>query len=139
MKKILMMGTVFLLIIWAAVVWADLKEGLWEITTQTEIKGMPYAMPPTTLRQCITRNDPVPQTKDKNYECKTLDQKVTGNTVTYTVECKGKEGVMKTTGKTTYTDKSMNGESKTAFKMQGQPEMQMINKIKGRYIGNCPK
>ena len=139
MKKILIMGAVFLSMIGAAVSWADFKEGLWEITTQTEVTGMPYAMPPTTFRQCITKSDPVPQTKDKNYECKTVNQKISGNSVTYTVECRGREGVMKTAGKTTYTDQSMTGESKTTFTMQGQPAMQMINKTKGKYIGNCPK
>lgn len=131
--------TFFLSMLWVADAYADFKEGLWEITTQVEIKGMPHAMPPTTFRQCITKSNPVPQTKDKNYECKTVNQKVSGNKVTYAVECRGKEGIMQTTGTTTYTDKSMNGESKTVFTMQGQPEMRMINKIKGKYIGSCPK
>ena len=139
MKTIMIICTFFLSMLWVADAYADFKEGLWEITTQVEIKGMPHAMPPTTFRQCITKSNPVPQTKDKNYECKTVNQKVSGNKVTYAVECRGKEGIMQTTGTTTYTDKSMNGESKTVFTMQGQPEMRMINKIKGKYIGSCPK
>lgn len=139
MKKTLIIFTVVLSILWTASAFAEFKEGLWEITTQVEMKGMPQSMPPTTFRQCITKNEAVPQNKDKSYDCKTVNQKISGNTVSYTVECKGKEGAMQTSGTTTYTDKSMNGESTTTFKMKGQPEMKMANKIKGKYIGVCPK
>jgi len=139
MKKTLIIFVVLLSVLWTASAFAELKEGLWEITTQVEIEGMPYSMPPNTIRQCITKSDPVPQTNDKGYDCKITDQKISGNTVSYTVECKGKEGDMQTSGTTTYTDNSMNGTSTTNFKMQGQPEMQMTSKITGKYIGTCTK
>ena len=139
MKKTLIIFVVLLSLLWTAGAWAQLKEGLWEITTQVEMKGMPQSMPPTTLRQCITKSDPVPRNKDKNYDCKTTGQKINGNTVSYTVECKGKDGVMQTSGTTTYTDNSMNGATTTNFKMKGQPAMQMASKIKGKYIGACQK
>jgi len=138
MKKTLIILAVFLSALWTANARAEFKEGLWEITTQVEMKGMP-PMPPTTIRQCITRNDPVPQTNDKNYDCKIIDQKISGDTVRYTVECKGKEGEMKTSGTSTYTGNSMNGTSTTIFKMEGQPEMQMEGKTTGKYVGNCSK
>jgi len=139
MKKTLFIFSIALFTFWATGVFAEMKEGLWEITTQAELKGMPQAMPPTTFRQCITKSDPVPQSKDKNYDCKTLTQKVSGNTVSYAVECTGKEGVTKVSGTTTYTENSMNGTSTTNVKMKGQPEMQMTSKIKGKYVGACPK
>jgi hypothetical protein len=66
MKKTLIVFAVPLSILWTAGVRAEFKEGLWKITTQMEIKGMP----PATICQCITQNDPVPQTNDKNYNCK---------------------------------------------------------------------
>jgi hypothetical protein len=139
MKKTLIIFSVVLSMFWTACAFAELKEGLWEITTQVEMKGMPQSLPPTTMRQCITKNDAVPKNKDKNYDCKTISQKVSGNTVSYTVECKGKEGVMQTSGTTTYADTFMNGSSTTSFKMKGQPEMTMANKMKGKYVGTCPK
>ncbi|MBN1363904.1 MAG: DUF3617 domain-containing protein [Syntrophaceae bacterium] len=143
MKKTLIIFAVFLSMLWTAGAFAELKEGLWEVTTQVEIKGMPQQMPPTTFRQCITKNDPVPQNKDqnkdKNYECKTINRKVSGNTISYTMECKGKEGETKVSGTTTYTDNSMNGTSTSNIKIKGQPEMQMTSKIRGKYIGPCPK
>lgn len=140
MKKTMITVVVLLLsMFWAVGAWAQLKDGLWEITTQVQMKGMPQQMPPTTFRQCISKSDPVPKSQDKSYECKTTSQKMSGNTVSYAVECKGKEGVMATTGKNTYTGSTMDGSATTSFKMQGQPAMQMDSKMTGKYIGACPK
>lgn len=139
MKTILIICTVFISLLWSAGAWADVKEGLWEITTQMSMQGMPHAMPPTTFRQCITKADPVPRAKDENFTCKTINQKVTGNTVHYTVECKGAEGSMQTSGHMSYTDQTMTGESTTIMKMKGQPPMQMMSKVKGKFIGACGK
>jgi len=142
MKKILIALVVFISMLWTASAWAEFKEGLWEVTTQVEMKGMqgmPQSIPPATFRQCITKNDPVPQNKDKNLECKTVNLKTSGNTVSYTVECKGNGQEMHTTGTITYSDKSMNGTSTTSFKMKGQPEIKMTSKIRGKYIGPCTK
>jgi hypothetical protein len=139
MKKKFIIFTVLLSIVWVAVAWAQFKDGLWEMTTQVEMKGMSQAMPPATFRQCITRSEPVPRNQDKNYACKTTAQKISGNTVSYSVECKGKDGLLLTTGKSTYSGSTMEGSSTTNFKVKGQPEMQMAGKIKGKYIGPCPK
>lgn len=139
MKKTSLILIVALSLFWATAAFAELKEGLWEITTQVEMKGMPQSIPPATFRQCITKSDPVPQNKDKNYECKIISQKVVGNTVNYNVQCTGKEGTMQTSGTTTYADHSMSGTSATSFKISGQPEMKMSSKMKGKYIGPCPK
>lgn len=125
------------LIFWATGAGAQLKDGLWEMTTQVEIKGMLHQMPPTTFRQCLTKDDPVARQPDGKGECKTTTLKVSGNSVSYTMECKTAEGVMKTTGKHTYTGNTMEGTATTKFKMQGQPEMQMVSKMKGTYIGPC--
>lgn len=138
-KKIMISVVVLLSMLWTAGAWAQLKDGLWELTTQAEIKGMTQQMPPATFRQCITKNDPVPKNQDKNFDCKTTAQKISGNTISYTVECKGKDGVMTTTGQSTYTGSTMDGTANISFKMKGQPEMQMNSKMKGKYIGVCPK
>ena len=139
MKKIMIGLVVLLSMLWAVGAWAQFKDGLWEITSQVEIKGMPQQMPPNTFRQCITQNDPVPKNQDKNYECKTTSQKIVGNTINYTAECKGPEGLLLTSGKNTYTGSMMDGSATTRFKMKGQPEMQMNSKMKGKYIGTCTK
>lgn len=123
----------------ASVVFAQMKDGLWEITTQVQIKGVPQQMPPATFRQCLDKNDPVPKNQDKNFDCKTISRKVSGNAVSYTTECKSKEGVMHTTGQNTYTGGTMNGTATSRFKLKGQPELQMTSSMKGTYLGACQK
>jgi len=130
---------IFLSLIWVACASAEIKEGLWEMTTQVEMKGVPAQMPASTVRQCITKSDPVPKPASKGYECKTKNYKMSGDTVTYTIECSGKDSVVLTSGKTTYKGNIFNGTSTTNIKTKGQPKIQMTNKISGKYIGPCTK
>lgn len=139
MKKLSIPLILLLAMVWTAIAWAEFRDGLWEITTQVQMKGMPQQMPPTTFRQCITQSDPVVKNQDKNFECKTVSLKTSGNTVSYAVECKGREGTMFTEGKNTYTGSSMSGTASTSFKMKGQPAMQINSKMSGKYVGPCPK
>ncbi len=137
-KKIIVFAVLFTLV-WAAGAYAEIKEGLWEITTKVEMKGVPMQMPATTVKQCITKDKAVPKSASEDYECKTKDYKVSGDTVTYSVECWGKGGLMITEGKTTYKGNTFDGTSTTKIKAKDQPEIQMSNKISGKYIGPCKK
>ncbi len=139
MHKTLVTVMVSLFMLWGTGAWAELKDGLWEFTSQTEIAGMQHQVPPNTFRQCITKGDPVLKNQDKNYNCKTTSMKISGNTVNYSVTCSGKDGEMQMTGTSTYTGNTMQGSSTTNFKMAGQPAMQMKSKTSGKYIGPCPK
>ena len=118
---------------------AEIKDGLWEITTKVEIKGMPGQMPSSTVRQCLKKNDPVPKAKNKSTDCKVKDQKISGDTVTYAMECTSKDSVVLTSGTMTYKGNAFAGVSTTNIKSKGQPEMQMNNKMSGKYIGPCTK
>lgn len=137
-KKIAVLAVLFTLV-WATGARAEIKEGLWEIMTKAEMKGVPMQMPATTVKQCITKDKAVPKSASEDYECKTKSYKVSGDTVTYSVECWGKGGLMITEGKTTYKGNTFDGTSTTKIKTKGQPEMQLSNKISGKYIGPCKK
>ncbi len=139
-RIIRMILAIIISLVWITGASAEIKEGLWEITTKTTVKGMPMQMPATTMKQCITKKDPVPQQKqDKSTECKIKDQKISGDTVTYTMECKTPEGTMITNGKTTYKANTFDGATDTTIKMKGQPDMQMSGTTSGKYLGPCPK
>jgi hypothetical protein len=127
-KKMFLLAAL-LILLFAAGAHAEIKEGLWEITTKVEMKGVPMQMPATTVKQCITKDNAVPKSASEDYECKTKDYNVSGDTVTYSVECWGKGGLMITQGKTTYKGNTFDGTSTTKIKAKGQPEMQMSNKI----------
>ncbi|PKN17593.1 MAG: hypothetical protein CVU71_16150 [Deltaproteobacteria bacterium HGW-Deltaproteobacteria-6] len=139
MKKIWIVLMVWFMVVSAGSAMAQFKDGSWEMTTQMEMKGMPHQMPPATFRQCITKSDPVVKNQEKGYDCKTTSLKVSGGTVAYSVECKGKDGTMVSTGTNTYTGSTMSGTATISLKMKGQPGMQMTSRMKGKYIGPCPK
>jgi len=141
-RNVLIAVVVLLTFVWVTAGLAEMKEGLWEITTKTEIKGMPTQMPATTTRQCITKNDvvPKPERQEKGQECKIKDQKISGDTVTYVIECNDKSGTtIEVSGKTTYKGKVLDGVSTTNIKSKGQGNMQMTSKMSGKYVGSCPK
>lgn len=139
LQKNLIILTVIISLICVNSALAEIKDGLWEITTKVEMKGMPGKIPPSTMRQCITKKDPVPKDKNKNTECKIKDQSVSGDTVTYAMECKGKNSIVLTSGTMTYKGNSFDGTSTTNVKRKGQAEMQMNSKMSGKYIGPCAK
>jgi hypothetical protein len=112
----------------------DIREGQWEITTKVEIPGMPANMPPMKNTQCLTNKDFVPKNSQPGQECSFPETKITGNTVTYKMECKGKQGEMKGSGEITYSGDSFKG----TMKMQmPQANMEMISHMEGKRIGDC--
>lgn len=106
------------------------------------MKGIPgtQSMQPTTVRQCITKSNLVPQNKDKDVDCKPVNIKNIGDTVNYNMECKSKDGgVIQTSGTSTYTGSSMSGSSTTNIIKKGQPKIVMSMTTRGKYIGACTK
>jgi hypothetical protein len=111
-----------------------MREGKWEITTKIEIPGMPTNMPPMKNTQCLTKKDFVPENSQPGQECKFSETKVSGNTVTWKMECNGKGGEMKGTGEITYSGDSFKGTMKMKMPQQ---DMEMTSHMEGRRIGDC--
>ena len=120
---------------------AEIKEGLWEMKTTIEMKGMPTQIPPTTTRTCISKSNMVPKPPaqgKQEQDCKMKDQKISGDTITYAMECTGRGGTTtEISGSMTYTGDSMEGT--TNMKVSGPASMEMSTKITGKYIGQCTK
>lgn len=71
----------------------NLKDGMWEITTNMEMSGMPAgSMPAQKINQCIIKKDSVPQKPEKDSECKMISAKVVGDTVFWNMQCRMKDG-----------------------------------------------
>lgn len=122
-----------------------MKEGLYEYKMQMEIPGMPAGMgkQAMTFQNCVSQKD-IDQggfgkqdNKPKSENCEVRDMKMTGNTATYTMECKG-ASPMKADNRITFTDNGFNMDMKMAMKQDGQV-MNMTQKMEGRYIGPCKK
>jgi len=138
----------------------DMKEGEWEITSETSMSMGGMSMPSMTSKvtHCLTREDPVPTT-EKEKDCKVEDLKVVGNKVSWRIVCKEGEGE----GEITYSGtsykgtfrmktveggetKKKTGKSRTKTSTKKTTEdagdgetMAMTMKLSGKYLGPCPK
>lgn len=113
----------------------NLNPGLWEITTVTEMVGMPGAgPPPMTFTQCITAENLVPQSEGETDVCQVSDVAVEGNTVSWKIVCSGEGGGMEGTGTTIYNGDTMEG---TMEMVMPQMNMQIKNTLTGKRVGEC--
>jgi hypothetical protein len=113
----------------------DMKEGNWEISSETSMTMEGMSMPSMGNKStyCLTREDPVPKS-EKDKECKIVKQKVVGNKVSWWMECKKGEGE----GEISYHGTTYNGFFKMKMVEDGQT-MTMNTKLAGKYLGPCPK
>ncbi len=110
----------------------NMKDGLWEITTKVEMPGMPMSIPAMKHTQCITQENAVPESSQPDQECQITDQKVVGDTVTWSMECDTPEGKSTATGNINYDGDTFEGTIK--MKIEG---MEMIQNLNGQRIGDC--
>lgn len=112
------------------------KPGKWQITTQMEIPGMPFKMPPIKMDICLTEEDLKDPAKsvpnDPKAKCTVSDYTVDGNTVTWNVDCPKQD--TKGTGTITYTGDSYTGNMKMTV-----GEQEMTSKYSGKWMGECKK
>lgn len=113
----------------------DMKEGDWEISSETSMKMEGMAMPAQADKStyCLTREDLVPKS-EKDKDCKVVKQKVVGNTVSWRMECKKVEGE----GEITYRGSTYKGNFRMKMVEDGRT-MNMNMKLAGKYLGPCPK
>jgi hypothetical protein len=106
------------------------KGSWWELTTTMEMPGMPFAMPPTTLKFCQPEGPPkAPPDAKPDPNCKMTDMRTSGNTMKWKVVCTG-QNAMEGEGEMTSTGSTMDGT--TRLKME-RGEMTM--KMHGKKIG----
>ncbi|MFP4445068.1 MAG: DUF3617 domain-containing protein [Desulfosudaceae bacterium] len=118
-----------------AVAGPNFHPGNWEITTTTEMVGMPgMNVPAATHRQCIREENLVPRSEGEAQECSVSDVAISGDTVSWKVVCSGQNGSMEGTGSVTYRGETMSGTMDLVI--QGA-DMRVKNTIRGRRIGDC--
>ena len=116
----------------------DMRDGLWEITVKMDMPGMPMQMPPMTHTQCITKKDIIPQKPEKNQDCKIINSKTSGNTVSWTIQCRDKDGTTaESSGKVTYKKDKFDGTIYMTVNQPGQGKMKMTQHMSGKRIGEC--
>lgn len=128
---LLLMGACWLGSVGPAVAAGPKSGAEWEIKTSMEMPGMPFAIPPTVIRQCI-EDKAVPYQEKKGEKCETVYKNVSGNTLSWKVVCDSKDGKMEMTGETSYTGDTMDSKVKMKSK-QGDMSMHMT----GKKMGAC--
>lgn len=118
-----------------AVASVNMNEGQWEITTTVDMPGMPAeAMKPHTVTTCLSKSDYVPNANPEKSDCKMVNQKIDGNTVSWNVVCKETSGK----GTITYAGDSFSGIMESTMKQEGK-EITVNMKMDGKHIGACPQ
>ena len=88
----------------------NLQEGYWETSVNIGIQG--GILPVTAIKsaKCITRQDPLPNSvESSSMHCRVFDKAITGNDVSWRVECGDAKGRMEGQGKITYAGDKFNG------------------------------
>jgi hypothetical protein len=125
------------------------RDGKWEVTTEMSMQGMPAGMPPTTMTQCITKEEaadpqkavpqPPPGRGGQASDCKMSDYKTEGNKVTYTMNCTTPQpATLK--GEIVYEADKFTGTNTMNTTMgRGGQAMTMTMKMTGKRLGDCTK
>lgn len=107
----------------------------WEVTNKMEMPGMPFAMPATTQKVCISKgseNNPEKTSGDKS--CKMTDVKTAGNKTTWKARCDRDGEVMTGTGEQTTSANGYQGKMQFSGKSHGQ-DMNMAMAFSGKRVG----
>jgi hypothetical protein len=114
----------------------DLQDGEYEIISTVEMPGMPMQIPPVTITQCLTPQDPLPNQSTAGQQCNIIDMNTKGNTVTWDMECAQQGQNMHSTGKMVYYGDRFEGTTNTKMGPQSG-NMTIITVVKGKRIGGC--
>lgn len=116
---------------------AKVRTGLWEVTVKTEMPGMPMAMPSSMHRYCVREKDLVPHNQMAGQHCKVLDRHISGDTISWRVQCTGNGGTTTGSGTIHYSGDTYHG--KVVMNMPGGPNgpMRMIETMDGHRLGPC--
>lgn len=121
-----------------------MKEGLYETKMEMQIPGMPAGMgkQQMTFQNCVSQKDIDKGQlgrRDGNMpeNCEVKNFKMSGNTASYTMACKGDQP-MTADNVVTFRDGGYTMDMKMSMSQGGQV-MNMNQRMDGRYIGPCKK
>jgi len=123
-----------------------MQPGLWEISFQVEVPGMPPGMGGHTLRQCIRASDLASPEKtlppQQDGRCRIENYNLSGNMASWKIACSGdgpsgKAANMSGSGSITYSNTHYRGNSQMTIREDGQT-MTLTQRFSGKRVGDCP-
>lgn len=125
------------LLLAAGAVWAlDFQPGKWQVTSKVEMPGMPAPMPPVTVNQCMTEQEPVPTRSARGQACEILEMNTEGDTVRWKMKCSEAGGESEASGRITYHGDSFEGSILTKVGGPGT-DMVVTTRVSGKRLGAC--
>ena len=121
-----------------------MQPGLYDISMQFVLKGMPIQMPVTTVQQCITAQDVangMAYASSENKDCKISNLNQSGNKVSYDFNCAAQQGGPRMVGRASGSSHAagynvmMEGRFNPA--VEGMSEFSQ--KLNAKRLGNCSK
>lgn len=135
--RIPLLGALFVFTAAGAQAEPDMQPGLWEIQVRTEMQGMPMQMPAVTTRQCIRKQDMVPQTNSSGQDCELKDQNVSGNLVTWRIQCRSADMEGEGSGRIQYRGDTFQGQIDMTMQQSQMGPMTMTQRLNGKRMGDC--
>ena len=120
----------------------SINPGDWEYTMKMKIEGLGIPLPqiPVTFTGCITQSNPTVETPEmKKAGCKIVNQKISGNNVTYTGRCVSGDSVTDTNYKMNFQGSSMTGTFDQVRKVSGKVQSTATGTISAKRLGPCTK
>lgn len=118
----------------------SINPGDWEYTMKMKIEGLGIPLPqiPVTFTGCITQSNPTVETPEmKKAGCKIMNQKISGNNVTYTGRCISGDSVTDTNYKMNFQGNSMTGTVDQIRKLSGKVQSTATGTISAKRLGPC--
>ncbi|MEX2164617.1 MAG: DUF3617 family protein [Sulfuricaulis sp.] len=119
-----------------------INPGDWEYSMKMKIEGLGIPIPqiPVTFTGCITEKNPTVETPEmKKAGCKIVNQKISGNNVTYTGRCVTGDSVTDTNYKMNFQGNSMTGTFDQVRKVSGKVQSTATGTINAKRLGPCTK
>jgi len=119
-------------------------EGMWVITTEMNMPVIPgirsLGSSENTQRQCLTNKNLIPDLSNQSGQnCRTVKSSVSGDTVSWAIECDSNGTISIGRGSITYKVDSMHGTTEMSINspFEKDKRVKMITRIRGRWIGEC--
>lgn len=122
--------------------WAsqDVRPGLWEITVRSEMADAPGkdALLPRASEHCIADKDDIPRILQENRGCRISDARSEGHEAFWKMKCRDQGSNIQGSGRISYRVDLFEGTVHLRIKpARGEP-IKLIQRIRGKRIGDCP-
>lgn len=127
----------------AAAAAPDFREGQWDVSYRMEVVGMPFPMPPISVKKstCLTRSNYLPDNSQEGQSCTLSDEKVSDNTVSWVMRCQAREGTIEGQGRITYRGERYDGvmDAKLTSSSNRDEPIRYRYTMQGQRTGACAK